>query len=122
MAHVMNPLLILIGSPAITVKGRRTGQAHTTPLAVFTYEGSRYLIARGGETHWVRNLRAAGGGQLRTAKGRQDFKAVELEGALHDQVIGAFRNSIGLRARVYFAALPNLADHPVFQVDPTERQ
>ena len=120
MANVMNPVLKLIGSPALIVKGRRTGQARTTPLALFTYKGARYLIASGGETHWVRNLRAAGAGQLRIGRTRQDFRAVELKGAEHDQIVAAFRESIGLRSRIYFAALPNLADHPAFRADPVE--
>ncbi len=118
MAHVMNPVLKFIGSPALVVRGRRTGQALTTPLAPFTYKGARYLIASGGETHWVRNLRAAGTGQLRMGRARQDFRSLELEGAERDQVVSAFRDFIGLRSRIYFAALPNLADHPVFRLDP----
>jgi deazaflavin-dependent oxidoreductase (nitroreductase family) len=65
MAHVVNPVLRFFGAPTLTVRGRRSGLPLTTPLAPFDYEGARYLVGGGGETHWVRNLRAAGQGQLR---------------------------------------------------------
>jgi hypothetical protein len=64
MARVVNPVLRFIGAPTLTVRGRRSGLPITTPLAPFDYEGARYLVGGGGETHWVRNLRAAGQGQL----------------------------------------------------------
>jgi hypothetical protein len=39
MAHIVNPVLKAIGSPALTVRGRRSGLPKTTPLAPFDFGG-----------------------------------------------------------------------------------
>ena len=62
MAHVVNPILKIIGAPTLTVRGRRSGSPITIPLNPFEYQGARYLVGGGGETHWVRNLRVGGKG------------------------------------------------------------
>jgi deazaflavin-dependent oxidoreductase (nitroreductase family) len=118
MTHVVNPILKVIGSPTLTVRGRRSGLAITTPLAPFDYAGARYLVGGGGDTHWVRNLRAAGEGQLRMGRKRQDFRTVEIQGSERDRIVTAYRKSMGRRFESYFKALPNPADHPVFRVEP----
>jgi deazaflavin-dependent oxidoreductase (nitroreductase family) len=121
MAHVVNPIVRFIGAPTLTVRGRRSGLPITTPLAPFAYQGARYLVGGGGETQWVRNLRAAGQGQLRMGGTHHDFRAVELQGTERDRIAAAYRDFMGRRAQSYFAALPEPADHPVFRVEPTER-
>jgi deazaflavin-dependent oxidoreductase (nitroreductase family) len=118
MAHVVNPILKFVGAPTLTVRGRRSGLPITTPLAPFDYEGARYLVGGGGETQWVRNLRAAGKGQLRMGGTHQDFRAVELQGTESDRIVAAYRDHMGRRSQSYFAALPDLPDHPVFRVEP----
>lgn len=118
MAHVVNPILKVIGSPTLTVRGRRSGLPITTPLAPFEFEGARYLVGGGGDTHWVRNLRAAGEGQLRMGGKHQDFRTVEIQGSERDRIVTAYRKSMGRRFESYFKALPNPADHPVFRVEP----
>jgi deazaflavin-dependent oxidoreductase (nitroreductase family) len=118
MAHIVNPVLKLIGSPTLTVRGRRSGLPITTPLAPFDFEGSRYLVGGGGETQWVRNLRASGEGRLRARGTHQDVRAVEIQGAERDRIVAAYRDHMGARFESYFKALPNLADHPVFHVEP----
>src|SRR5437879_2280509 len=44
----------------LTVRGRTSGLNRTTPVAVVTIEGRRWVIATFGDTNWARNLRAAG--------------------------------------------------------------
>ena len=117
MAHVVNPVVKFLGAPTLTVSGRRTGLPVTTPLAPFDYDGDRYLVGGGGETQWVRNLRAAGKGELRMGGTHQDFRAIELQGAERDRIVTAYRDHMGRRSQSYFAMLPNLADHPVFLVE-----
>jgi deazaflavin-dependent oxidoreductase (nitroreductase family) len=53
-------------------RGRRSGKAYDTPVLAFR-SGSTIAIplAYGSETQWLRNLRAAGGGELRRAGRRQ---------------------------------------------------
>jgi deazaflavin-dependent oxidoreductase (nitroreductase family) len=118
MAHVVNPIVKVIGAPTLTVRGRRSGMRITTPLNPFDFEGARYLVGGGGDAHWVRNLRAAGEGQLRMGGKHQDFRAVEIQGAERDRIVTAYREFMGRRSQTYFQALPNPADHPVFRVEP----
>jgi deazaflavin-dependent oxidoreductase (nitroreductase family) len=44
----------------VTIRGRKSGQPRTTPLAVIEVAGRRWVWAPWGEVQWVRNLRAAG--------------------------------------------------------------
>ncbi len=118
MAHVVNPIVKFIGAPALIVRGRRTGRSITIPLAPFDYQGARYLVGGRGETQWVRNLRAAGHGQLRYHGAPKAFRAVELNDGDRDRIVVAYRDLMGRRAGELFKALPDLADHPVFRVDP----
>jgi deazaflavin-dependent oxidoreductase (nitroreductase family) len=118
MSHVVNPITVRLGGPTLTVVGRRSGRPIRTPVPPLAYQGARYLVAGGGETHWVRNLRAAGRGELRRGRIREAFRAVEVHGDEHDRVVAAYRERMGWRARQFFAALPDPADHPVFRVEP----
>ena len=69
--HVFNPLVSLLtnlgvsvrGSRILVVRGRKSGQIRTTPVNPLEIGGKRYLVAPRGETEWVRNLRAARGGE-----------------------------------------------------------
>ena len=40
--------------------GRRTGRRHQVPIAVYRYDGRRWLVSIFGETGWVANIRSAG--------------------------------------------------------------
>src|SRR5215218_3331629 len=62
----------------LTVRGRTTGQARTTPVDLFEKAGRRWLVATHGEGNWVRNLRAAGAGILTHGRRRQAVTAAEL--------------------------------------------
>jgi deazaflavin-dependent oxidoreductase (nitroreductase family) len=44
----------------LTVRGRTSGLDRTTPVAVVSIDGHRWVIATFGDTNWARNLRAAG--------------------------------------------------------------
>src|SRR5207244_2480615 len=66
------------GSRVLAVRGRRTGQWHTTPVNLLTYRGQRYLVAPRGVTQWVRNIRASGEGELRLGSRREPIRVTEL--------------------------------------------
>ncbi len=66
------------GSRELRVRGRTSGEWRTTPVNLLTVDGQRYLVAPRGETQWVRNLRAAGGGELRVGRRIEAFHADEL--------------------------------------------
>src|ERR1700756_2034806 len=66
------------GSRVLAVRGRKSGEWRTTPVNPLTLDGARYLVAPRGNTQWVRNLRASGGGTLILGRRREDFTAVEV--------------------------------------------
>jgi deazaflavin-dependent oxidoreductase (nitroreductase family) len=66
------------GSRVLAVKGRTSGEWRTTPVNLLAYEGKEYLVSPRGETQWVRNIRVAGGGELRLGKKTQPFTAIEI--------------------------------------------
>lgn len=58
-------LLLRMGAPfgamaVLTVEGRKSGLARSTPVAVVPHEGGWRLLAAAGIGDWVRNLRRAG--------------------------------------------------------------
>lgn len=65
-------------SRELAVRGRTSGQWRTTPVNLLTLGGERYLVAPRGHVQWVRNLRAAGGGELRLGRRTETFTATEL--------------------------------------------
>ena len=66
------------GSRVLAVRGRASGEWRTTPVNLLTLDGTRYLVAPRGLTQWVRNIRVAGGGELRVGRRVEEFTVVEL--------------------------------------------
>jgi len=64
----------------LTVRGRKTGEPRTTPVAVVAIGGRRWVQSPFGDVNWVRNLRAVGGGTLTRGKRQEPIQAVELRG------------------------------------------
>jgi deazaflavin-dependent oxidoreductase (nitroreductase family) len=120
MAHLVNPIVQRLGGTLVLiVAGRQTSQPRSVPLGrPFEDDGIRYLVAGGGETQWVRNLRAAGRGQLRFHGVTTPFRAVEIEGPERDRIVAAYRAKQGRTVEAFFRQLPEPADHPVFRVEP----
>jgi deazaflavin-dependent oxidoreductase (nitroreductase family) len=66
------------GSRVLAVRGRASGEWRTVPVNLLTFDGERYLVAPRGVTQWVRNIRAAGGGELRVGRRVEEFRIDEL--------------------------------------------
>jgi F420H(2)-dependent quinone reductase len=120
MAHLVNPIVARLGGTVVlVVRGRRTGRNVRVPLGrPFELDGVRYLVAGGGETHWVRNLRAAGEGELLFHGATTRFKATELGGDEQARVVTAYRAAQGRTVEPFFRELPDANEHPVFRVAP----
>jgi len=119
IARFVNPLLMALHAlPTLAVRGRESGQWRTVPVNVLEVDGRRYLVAPRGDTHWVRNLRAAGGGEIRTRKGAEPFRAVEIPDAERPPLIDAYQARWGKQTASLFRELPHPADHPVFRIEP----
>jgi len=107
----------------LTIRGRRTGQFHTIPLAVAEVDGRRWVIGTFGETNWVRNLRAAGEAEVEIDGARRQVRAVELsqEQAAHfftDVIVPYVARlprpwRMGVRSLIRFAA-PEIETDPLF--------
>ncbi len=123
----------------LMVRGRKSGKAISTPVAVFVQDGQRYLIAAYGVVNWVRNLRAAGGeATLLRGQRRERIHASEMPPELATPIFRAalLSGPPGIPAwgvRIYrrFFALPYLSvtldstigeferevrTHPVFRI------
>jgi deazaflavin-dependent oxidoreductase (nitroreductase family) len=80
----------------VTVRGRKSGQPRSTPVAIIDVSGRRWVWAPWGNVHWVQNLRAAGSATI-TARGRKhNVQATELN---RTQRLGFFRDVLGPLAR-----------------------
>lgn len=63
----------------ITVRGRKSGEPRTTPVALVELDGRRWVIGTFGEVNWVRNLRAAGAATVAIGKRHEEVQASELD-------------------------------------------
>ncbi|MBU3065086.1 nitroreductase family deazaflavin-dependent oxidoreductase [Nocardia sp. NEAU-G5] len=69
----------LAGSRLLAVRGRTSGEWRTTTVNPLTAaDGARYLVAPRGHTQWVRNMRVAGGGELRLGRKTEAFTVTEI--------------------------------------------
>ncbi|MCP2335843.1 nitroreductase/quinone reductase family protein [Actinomadura rupiterrae] len=80
----------LMGSRELSVRGRKSGEWRSNPVNLLIVDGQRYLISPRGRTHWVRNIRVAGGGKLRLGRKVEEFTATELDDAVKLPIIRAY--------------------------------
>jgi deazaflavin-dependent oxidoreductase (nitroreductase family) len=125
------------GSRVLRVRGRSSGEWRSTPVNVLTLNGRRYLVSPRGRTQWVRNLRAAGTGQLVLGKKVEDFSAREVtdddqgddDGDDKIQILRAYLRRWKFEVGRFFGGvsaessdedLRRIAvDHPVFRISST---
>jgi deazaflavin-dependent oxidoreductase (nitroreductase family) len=114
------------GSRTLAVRGRTSGEWRTVPVNLLTLDGERYLVAPRGVTQWVRNLRAAGGGELRVGRRTEAFTAVEIDDDAKPAVLRAYLRRWKFEVGVFFdgvdasasdAALREIAPgYPTFRI------
>jgi len=119
--RVMNPVIVALGRKTVlSVRGRTSGKLIKIPMdPPFEWNGNRYLVSPRGETHWARNLRAAGEADLRARGRREHIHVVEVQGAERDTVVTTYASTITCNCRQSMELLPDPADHPVFRIEPT---
>lgn len=134
VARVANPVLGFLvervgfsfgGTEMLAVRGRKSGQIRKVPVNPLAFDGSWYLFSPRGDTDWVRNLRAAGQGELARGGNVRAFRVVEeLSDAEKPPVIRAYMERwgkqvgfVGFDARASDAVLAEAAPkHPVFRI------
>ncbi|MFD8142560.1 nitroreductase/quinone reductase family protein [Streptomyces sp. NPDC059708] len=120
----------LAGTAELSVRGRTSGKMQRIPVNPHTYEGAQYLVSARGHSQWVRNMRAAGGGELRVGRKVRAFTVTELtDPAQKAAVLRAYLEKWGWEVNRFFngvtakstdAELRAAAgDHPVFRVAVT---
>jgi deazaflavin-dependent oxidoreductase (nitroreductase family) len=67
------------GSRELRVPGRRSGVVRSTVVNLLDHDGHRYVVAPRGATEWVRNVRAAGGAELRVGRRVEAVQLHELD-------------------------------------------
>ena len=117
--RVFRRILLRAGlADVVEVPGRLTGNPVQVTLARWEVDGIPYFMSQYGETDWVRNLRSAGGGQLRHKGRTVAFVVTEVDGDERQRVIDAFRAKADKLLTREFERLPSAADHPTFRVEP----
>ncbi len=116
------------GSRVLRVKGRKSGQWRSTPVNLLSFEGHRYLVAPRGETQWVRNLLAAGTGELLLGRRNEPFRATGIPDAEKSPVLRAYLKRWKAEVGFFFdgvnASSPEeelrriAPNHPVFRIEP----
>ncbi len=132
--HLLNPIIALLvklgmtpsGARILAVRGRKSGEWRTTPVNPLTLESGRYLVAPRGETQWVRNIRAAGGGELRAGSKREPIQVAELADDEKTEVLRACLTHWKMEAGKFFNRVTDNSsdeelrriapDHPVFRI------
>lgn len=118
----------MVGSRVLAVRGRTSGEWRTTPVNLLEHDAGRYLVAPRGEAQWVRNLRAAGTGELRVGNKVEEFSARELDEDEKVPVLRAYLKRWKFEVGAFFDGVgPDSADaelrsiagrHPAFEVLP----
>jgi deazaflavin-dependent oxidoreductase (nitroreductase family) len=132
--YVFNPIVAgltrlgisVIGSRVLRVRGRTSGEWRSVPVNLLTFEGQRYLVAPRGETQWVKNIRKAGGGELRLGRKTEPIQVLELSDEEKPDLLRAYLKRWKAEVGVFFGGvsaesseedLRRIApDHPVFRI------
>ncbi len=107
------------GSRVLYVRGRTSGEWRSNPVNVLTIDDRRYLVAPRGQTQWVRNLRVAGGGELRVGKRVEEFTATELADAQKPDVLRAYLRRWKFEVGVFFDGVDaSASDEKLLEIAP----
>jgi deazaflavin-dependent oxidoreductase (nitroreductase family) len=120
------------GSRVLYVRGRKSGEWRSTPVNPLRLaDGTRYLVAPRGNTQWVRNLRAAGHGELRIGRKAEPFTATEIADDDKPAILRAYLKRWKFEVGVFFDGVDAKAPeqklreiapgYPVFRIEPAAR-
>jgi deazaflavin-dependent oxidoreductase (nitroreductase family) len=134
--HVFNQLVVGLtrlglsvrGSRELRVRGRTSGEWRKNPVNLLHHDGERYLVAPRGRTQWVRNLEAAGTGELRVGRRVEEFRATAVADADKVDILRDYLHHWKMEVGVFFDGVgPDASDaelaaiapgYPVFQIQP----
>lgn len=111
----------------LRTRGRRSGRLRDVPVIPLTLDGDRYLVAPRGATDWMRNLLAAGQGELIRGRRRVAVSPEPVDGEQRVAVLSDYiranrrRNGRFFEVPGTFTAgdVRRIADrHPVVRLRP----
>ena len=109
----------ILGSRELRVRGRRSGEWRTTPVNLLVVDGQRYLVAPRGQTQWVRNIRVAGGGELRLGRRVEPFRAAELTDEDKPVILRRYLKRWKFEVGVFFDGVDaNASDAQLLEIAP----
>ncbi|MEU9236374.1 nitroreductase/quinone reductase family protein [Streptomyces subrutilus] len=117
----------LAGTAELSVRGRTSGAMQRIPVNPHTYEGAQYLVSARGHSQWVRNMRVAGGGELRVGRKVRTFTATEITDPVEQAaILRAYLEKWGWEVNRFFQGVTAKSsdaelraaagDHPVFRI------
>jgi deazaflavin-dependent oxidoreductase (nitroreductase family) len=123
--------LLWLGVPVgttwlLTVRGRRSGRLHRTPVTLVEEGDTRWLVAPYGAVAWVQNVRAAGEATLTRGRRAETVQLHELSADEAAPILRQYARQVPV-TRPYFDVSPQApveafraesARHPVFRIAP----
>jgi deazaflavin-dependent oxidoreductase (nitroreductase family) len=134
--HLFNPAIVGLtrlgvsvrGSRELRVRGRTTGEWRHNPVNLLDHDGERFLVAPRGRTQWVRNLEAAGTGELRVGRRVEQFRGLPVADADKVDILREYLRRWKAEVGVFFDGVgPDASEeqlaaiapgYPVFRVVP----
>jgi hypothetical protein len=111
----------------LTIPGRKTGKLYSTPVALLTVEGARYICTLG-ESSWVKNARASKVGTLRRGRTEERIVLTELPVEERAPILREFPRQVrgGVQFFERMLGIPNNPEAiaaaapqcPVFRITP----
>lgn len=124
------------GTITLEARGRKSGKPMRVSLTQVRMDGATYLVSLGGESQWVRNVRAADGQATLLSRTRLPIRLVEVPAGSRAPILLAYvsqrafthsgrqsaRHFFGLETPPTIEDMQGLADrYPVFQLLPDDR-
>jgi len=107
------------GARTLAVRGRKSGDWRTVPVNLLTRDGERYLVAPRGQAQWVRNIRVAGGGELRLGRKAEVFTVTELPDEEKLPVLRLYLERWGWEVGRFFEGVTkNSSDEQLVEIAP----
>lgn len=118
--------LSLKGARVLSVRGRKTGEWHSTPVNPLSFGGQRYLVAPRGETQWVLNIRVSREARLTLGRRTETVRVEEIADPQKPPILRAYLEEWAWEVGQFFAGVgANASDealariaakHPVFRI------
>ena len=86
----------------LEVRGRKSGRTISLPVDPLDFDGRRYLVCAGGNSNWVRNVRAAGEVALVRAMRRHRYATSELPPSLRSPILKAYLDRYAREVQRFF--------------------